>query len=435
MRILFVGLNYGPERTGIAPYTAGMAAGLAAKGHEVRVITAFPHYPEWRFLDGGVERKQRSTLDGVDVLRLRHRLPAHGSSVSRVVSELSFGLRALVAGWERPDAVVLVSPALFASALLSMRARLSRRRLLVWIQDLYGPGVRETSVGDRFGLAERVIDGTERGLLRRATGVVVIHDRMVDEVVASAGVDRRRTTVVRNWSHVSTASHVGRARMRARLGWTEDETIVLHTGNMGAKQALGNVIDAAKLADEQGASVKFVLMGDGNTRASLEAAAVGVDRVQIVDGLPESQYLDALRAADVLLVNEHPSLRTTALPSKMTSYFASGRPVVAATSADSLTASELLGAGAGLRVEPGDPAALLAGAQHLALHPDLAAELGEQGRRYRRENLTEQAALAAFERALIGRDAGRRPASRREPRDVAQLRTVAEPASTSRHEA
>ncbi|MDP9026320.1 MAG: glycosyltransferase family 4 protein, partial [Actinomycetota bacterium] len=401
MRILFVGLNYAPERTGIAPYTSGMAAGFAALGHQVRVITAFPHYPEWRFLDGGTERTQRSKLDGVDLLRVRHRLPKHGSSVSRVISELSFGVRALVAAWGRPDVVVLVSPAMFASALLALRARLrASRRLIVWVQDLYGPGVRETSAGDRFGLAERVIDGAERGLLRRAAGVVVIHDRMVDEIVASAGVDRRRVTVVRNWSHVSTASHTGRVRMRERLGWAQDETIVLHTGNMGAKQALGNVIEAARLADAQQAPVRFVLMGDGNTRSAIEAGAVGVERLQIVDAVPESQYLDALRAADVLLVNEHPALRTTALPSKMTSYFASGRPVVAATSADSLTASELISADAGLRVDPGDPAALLAIVQRLAADPALAARLGVHGRRYRLAHLTEHAAIAAFGRAL-----------------------------------
>lgn len=437
MRVLFVGLNYSPERTGIAPYTAGMASALAADGHDVHAITAFPHYPEWRFLDDGAHRTQRSTLGGVRVLRVRHRLPRPGSSISRVGSELSFGLRALLAPWGKPDVVVLVSPAMFASALLALRARLRLgRRLVVWVQDLYGPGVRATSAGDRFGLAERLVSWAETSLLRRAQGVVVIHDGMVDEVAESAAVDRSRVHVVRNWSHISTASHTGRARMRARLGWADDETIVLHTGNMGAKQALGNVIDAARLADEQQAPVRFVLMGDGNTRADLEALAVGVRRVQIVDGMPDGQYLDALRAADVLLVNELPDLRATALPSKMTSYFASGRPVVAATSADSLTAAELLGAGAGLRVDAGDPAALLATAQQLAADPALARRLGEQGRRYRQANLTEQAALAAFERALRG-TTGEAPASRGAPlQSVEDLTRVGESApSRSRRDA
>ena len=433
MRVLFIGLNYSPERTGIAPYTAGMAAALAADGHDVRAITTFPHYPEWRFLDDGAHRTERTLLAGVSVLRVRHRLPRPGSSISRVGSELSFGLRALLAQWGRPDVVVLVSPAMFASALLAVRARLRLgRRLVVWVQDLYGPGVRETSAGDRFGLAERLVSWAETGLLRRAQGVVVIHDRMVDEVAESAAVDRRKVHVVRNWSHISTASHTGRARMRARLGWAEGETIVLHTGNMGAKQALENVIDAARLADEQQAPVRFVLMGDGNTRADLQARAVGVRRVEIVDGMPDGQYLDALRAADVLLVNELPDLRTTALPSKMTSYFASGRPVVAATSADSLTAAELLGAGAGLRVDAGDPAALLAVAQRLAAEPVLARRLGEQGRRYRQANLTEQAALAAFERAISGHSTTGGPASRAPLQTVEGLSPVGESASPSR---
>lgn len=401
MRILFVGLNYVPERTGIAPYTTGMAEALAAAGHHVRVITTFPHYPEWRFTDGGSVRVERSTSNGVQLLRLRHRLPFGGSPVSRVVSELSFGVRALFAPWGRPDVVVLVSPAMFASALLAVRVRLRRgRRLLVWVQDLYARGVHETDAGDRFGLTERLVANVEYGLVRRAHRVVAIHDRMGDFIAESAKIDRSRIVVVHNWSHVEPLARVGRARMRERLGWGQHEAIALHTGNMGAKQALGNVVAAARLADRQQLSVRFVLMGDGNARAELERLAKGTTRIDIVDGVPNGQYFDALRAADVLLVNEHASLRTTALPSKLTSYFTSGHPVIAATSAESLTAAELANSGAGLRIDADDPVALLQSVQRIAEDPKLAHRLGECGRKYGQAHLTARAALEAFEKAL-----------------------------------
>ena len=76
MKITIVGINYFPEVTGIAPYTTGMAEGLAAYGHEVNVVTGLPHYPEWRIYDGyRSQRSYREAINGVTVDRLRHYVP------------------------------------------------------------------------------------------------------------------------------------------------------------------------------------------------------------------------------------------------------------------------------------------------------------------------------------------------------------------------
>jgi colanic acid biosynthesis glycosyl transferase WcaI len=48
VRVLILGLNFAPEPTGVGRYTADFAAWLSERGHEVRVITAPPYYPEWR---------------------------------------------------------------------------------------------------------------------------------------------------------------------------------------------------------------------------------------------------------------------------------------------------------------------------------------------------------------------------------------------------
>ena len=46
MRILIYSYNYHPEPIGIAPLMTELAEGLVKRGHEVRVITAMPNYPE-----------------------------------------------------------------------------------------------------------------------------------------------------------------------------------------------------------------------------------------------------------------------------------------------------------------------------------------------------------------------------------------------------
>ena len=52
MKILLYGINYSPELTGIGKYSGEMTVTLAKQGHEVRVITAPPYYPEWNVGEG-----------------------------------------------------------------------------------------------------------------------------------------------------------------------------------------------------------------------------------------------------------------------------------------------------------------------------------------------------------------------------------------------
>jgi hypothetical protein len=62
------------------------------------------------------------------------------------------------------------------------------------------------------------------------------------------------------------------------------------------------------------------------------------------DQVSAEDFGRVLSSADVLLVNERPELSDMAVPSKLTSYFMSGRPVLAATDAASATSSQLAAA-------------------------------------------------------------------------------------------
>lgn len=64
MKILVYGINYSPELTGIGKYTGEMVAWMAREGHEVRVITAPPYYPQWKVGDGAIAGKRARLPSG-----------------------------------------------------------------------------------------------------------------------------------------------------------------------------------------------------------------------------------------------------------------------------------------------------------------------------------------------------------------------------------
>ena len=377
-----------PGSTGVATYVAGLAQGLAVRGHDVRVLTAHVRgYGSW---------SADENLAGVEVHRLGYYAPARTTGLRPVLSEVTLGLRLALAHWGRADVVVLASPNLLTTALVWVRARLSRRRVVVWAQRLASLGPQTVHDGRSPALSRAV----ESAILRSAAGVVVNHERIRDAAVESLGVPSERIEVIRDWSRVPPVPPFDRPAARGRLGWSPEETVVLHASGIGVRQDLDNVVEAARLADEHQAPVRFVLLGDGTQRDRLCAAAADIRSLQFLDPLPETDFLQALTSADLLLVHEAAGRQAPSVPSMLTTYLAAGAPVLAVTEANSVTANELRAAGAGVRVETGSPRHLLQAVLALRADPARCRALGGSGRRYCDRHLGEPAAVDHFERWL-----------------------------------
>ncbi|WP_144659244.1 glycosyltransferase family 4 protein [Paenarthrobacter nicotinovorans] len=400
LRVTIIGLNYSPEPTGNAPYTTSLAEGLSSAGHDVTVITGYPHYPMWKRSKEYTGWARTELINGVRVKRLRHYVPATPTMVNRMHMELSFGLRVMFTGWGKPDAVLVVSPALFSSGMAIARAKLKPNRPAVglWVQDIYSRGIVETRAGG--SLVAQAMGTFESLVLRGADGVAAIHERFKQFIVDSLSVAPERVKVIRNWTHLPASPTSGQQEMRARLCWEPDDVVVLHAGNMGMKQGLENVVDAARIAEQNDSRLRFVLMGDGNQRRKLEDMAHGLHRIEFLDPLPGEDFQLALSAADFLLVNELPGVKDMAVPSKLTSYFNAGVPVVAATDDGSVTAAEIASSGGGVRVDAACPEKLVETIELLSREPQRKRNMAASGLRFRQVTLSEDTAIAHYDEFL-----------------------------------
>lgn len=398
LRVCLVSTHYAPETTGNAPYAASLARGLAGLGHDVTVLAGAPHYPEW-VVRPTTEWATHEVTDGVTVRRFGSYVPRRPDFLRRVLYELGFGVKFATHAPADADVVILLSPSLFAAVATRLRYALGRQRphIALWMQDLYSAGVRETP-GKAAQVLADVMAGIEGGLARSCDAVIVIHSRFRDYVTRRLAVEAHRVSVIRNWTHISRPPSIDRAAVRDRFGWHPDQVVVLHAGNMGAKQGLDNVVDAAKWAEAAAAPVRFVLLGDGNRRDHLVERGAGCTHLQFIDPLPQADFVEALAAADVLLVNERPSLNEAAVPSKLTSYFVTGRPVIAATDSTSTTADEMRASGAGVIVSPADPEALVLAA--LGIQRAWSATDSRRGPAFVEERLAEKACIRAFSQLL-----------------------------------
>ncbi|WP_241524804.1 glycosyltransferase [Streptomyces barkulensis] len=402
-RVLVVSTNYAPEHAGIGPYSAQIAEHLAALGADTHVLAGMPHYPAWRVHEEYRGRwRVREVLEGVTVHRRRHTVPRRQTALRRGLFEAGVLAHGVVAPPRvRPDVVLSQMPSLAGGVLGARIARRAGAPHAVVVQDLMGAAAGQSGMsgGGRVASFAGAVEGR---VLRSAALVGVVHESFADRV-AAMGVPRERVRVVPNWTHVR-APGGDRARTRARLGWPEDTTVVLHSGNMGLKQGLEVLVETARLAGRDGApaggtgggtggTVRVVLMGEGHRRGYLRELARGVGSLDFLPPADAEEFPEILAAADVLAVTQRASVLDMSLPSKLTSYFAAGRPVVASVAAGSGTAREVERSGAGVVVPAEDPKALLEAVRRLAGDPGECAELGARGREYVERRLSRRAGL------------------------------------------
>ena len=394
-RILIYGNNYSPETTGIAPYTTHAAEFLAARGNQVQVIAGFPHYPSWR-----VPEQYRGTcsstesLNNVELTRVRHYVPPRQTTIQRAAYELTFGLHAAAKRpRSRPEVVIAVVPTLLSAVTAAVVAARASANFVVWVQDSMASAARQSGI-DGGARSAQGIEFIENFVYRRSDVIIVIAERFASDLVKK-GFPREKIRIIPNWAHVVNNASP-KDILRSRLFGASTDAVVLHTGNMGLKQGLENVVYAAKIASKTDAPVRFVLLGDGSQKESLTSLGRGVPKLTFMDPVSDEDYPAVLGAGDILLVHERAGVDNMSLPSKLTSYFSAGRPVLAAVDPHGTTAMEISRSGAGLVVDNQSPEKLVQAAIDLAKDAGNRSRLGDNGRIYASEHLSANASLSAL---------------------------------------
>lgn len=418
MRILILGTNYAPEMTGISPFTTGLAEHLVEDGHAVTVATCFPHFPGWK-----VWPEYRGRLgmteqrEGVEVRRQTVFIPARRSRSGRVLYDSSFALGAAISGLRgpRPDVIISISPPVQAGLAGGLLKRRWGASHVVLVKDL--PIDAALSVGMMApGRAVEAGRRLERLAYRQADRVVVISAGFRRKLVA-LGVDDGKIVEIPDWADTTVIRPLPPdPKERRFLGAGDSDFLLLHAGNMGEKQGLPMAVAAALSAGDEDA-FKLALVGDGFARPELETM-VGRDdsrRVTLRPLQPADRVPQLLAAADALLLNQTADVVDSVAPSKLLTYMASGRPVIAAVNAQSEAAHVVLDSGCGIVVRPGDESALVAGVAELRKDAHHRADLGSAGRRFVEERYARESVLKQWdgllEEVAVGR-VGRRPVTR-----------------------
>ena len=386
MKILIVTTNFWPEPTGISVYTTDLAESLKAAGNSVTVLTGLPHYPWWKIPN---EYKHLTVglydHNGMKVLRVNHLIPSRMNALIRIQFEISlwWNLRRVSKKFlsSEFDLVLACIPTVAAGLVGKRIAKRFNLPFGLIVQDLSGEGAKQS--GLRGGaLISKIARAVEGKALKAAKGLVVVSPAMGDAVL-KMHVPGERINFIPNYSAKEIRQY-DKVIARQRLGWHQSEFVVIHSGNMGAKQGLENVVEASRFL-KQDSKIKIRLIGHGNRERELQESSAGLPNVEVLPAVSEEDYPYLLSAADLLLVNERPTQLDMSLPSKLTSYLFSGRPVLAAVPRKGATWKYLDGIAE--LVDAGKPEQLADALEELSGNSEKRIQLAKKGLEFARVHL------------------------------------------------
>jgi colanic acid biosynthesis glycosyl transferase WcaI len=400
MRILILGINYWPEETGIGAFTTYRAEYLASLGHDVTVCTTFPYYPEWKVAAGYAGKLTSSeSRNGVRILRGYAYVPSSVTSAKRVLHEASFIAssfgRALFR--PRPDILLVVSPPLGLALNAFLLSSLWRIPYVFDVEDLQPDAAAELGM-----LPKPVLN-----LMYKVERMAYCHAALVSTLttgmqrrITEKGVPSEKTALFEPRSDSSLAdisSEEGLA-FRTRLS-LQKKFIVSHSGNMGVKQGLDVILDAAAINKDDQSTV-FLIVGDGSVRSKIQQRAKDLQLHNLIflPLLDSVEFRGFLKASDICLVTQQKTVSDMVFPSKTVTYLAAGCPVIASVNKNSEVAKVIEESGAGMVIEPEDPHALCA-AIHTLRTGDLSI-YSRNARQYATGRWSSERVLGYFESKL-----------------------------------
>jgi colanic acid biosynthesis glycosyl transferase WcaI len=383
---LIITSNYFPEPTGIGLYSTDLAQTLFSDGHQVSVLTTLPHYPWWR-----VPFEHSNIVPGTEfhhgilVTRCRNYIPSKFNVLTRAKYELSILMNflpiLLKAKRRKIDFIVAYTPTLACAIMGRIMKLFFRIPFGIIVQDLSGIGASQSGLKGG-ALASKIAEKIEIGIISKANSVVTISLSM-NRYLIKKKIKECAIKLILNYS---TKEHqqIEIKDARKRIDVEDSKFLLLHAGNMGSKQDLGNIVQAARILESR-LEVQIILLGNGNQEEFLKSMIGNLSNISIVQTVDENLFAHYLAAADVLIVNERATQTDMSLPSKLTTYFFSRKPILAAVSSSGATA-EYIGDKAYV-IKPNEPLEFADAVLHLVGHPALRSDLADRGLKFAKENL------------------------------------------------
>lgn len=332
MRIIYLCQHFPPETGAPQIRVYEVSKELIQRGHQVEVLTAFPHHPKGVIPD---EYKGMFYLyenwDGIPVHRSWIYPSPKGSFWKRLASYFSFTFSAFysLAKSKPTDVIICNSPPLFLGITGYIGAKLKRAKFVFNVADIWPESAVELGILKNKSFI-RMAEWLENFLYKKSWKIATATDGIRDYMIRK-GKRPEDVFLLPNGVNTDTFSPLEPDHALLDELKLTGKKVFMYGGNLGYAQGLDSVLEAAALLKDDTPDAHFLFVGDGQEREKLLAMKeeLQLDNVTFYGAVPVSEMPRMFSIADYSVVSlRNIDLFKGARPSKIFPAISTGTPVL-----------------------------------------------------------------------------------------------------------
>jgi glycosyltransferase involved in cell wall biosynthesis len=329
MRILYIHQYFATRKGQTGTRSYEQARRLMAAGHDVVMLTSSACLTDAEIENTG-QRTWRGTIDGIEMRVLRIPYRQKMSYPRRIVSFLTFMVRASLAAVAEPNIDIVFAsstpltvgvPALFCHLCRRVPFLFEVRDLSVDVAVAMGV-IRNRMVASVLHLFEK--------LVYRSARLIVASNEEVARTIEAKTNGSPPVISVPNACDIDLFRPTRDGAAFRHAYGLDDKIVCIHSGAMGPVNGLDAVLDVAQSLRED-KRIRFVLIGSGDQKPRLESRIMDEElhNVAIYDSLPKNDLADVLATVDIGLMTVAPvPMLELNCANKFFDYLAAGLPIV-----------------------------------------------------------------------------------------------------------
>lgn len=377
----------------------------AEAGHDVHVVTGIPNYPDGVFHKGyGLFKKRYEVVNGVHVTRLPI-FPRGNNKIMLMLNYFSYLIVASIymlwhAIFQKYDFVFCqqLSPVMMSTPAILYK-KLKKVPLYTWVLDLWPESL--TAAG---GINNKHILGLFDWFVKKEymhSDKILTSSKSFDQSILTYGDYEDKIIYYPQWSDGSPSN----PSLPSNLSMPEIPSgfKVMFAGAVGEAHGMECNLQAALLTKER-KDIKWVIVGDGRRLPWVQQFVKehGLEETVLTLGRYPSETMPLFfEKADVMLVSLTDSpLFNLYAPAKISSYMASGKPIIACLNGEGAEVIKI--AECGWHVAAGDAEGLATLVMRLADEKtENLTALGHNGLKFYEENFDKEKCLRRLDEIVF----------------------------------
>jgi len=332
MNIILLSQHFPPEIGAPQIRLYEVSKELQKRGHQVEVITAFPHHPH-----GIIPEKykgkfyEKEKYETISVHRSWIYPSPKGSFWRRLISYFSFTFSAFysVVKAKKADVIICNSPPLFIGITGYIASKMKKAKFVfniadIWPESAVELGIVKNKTFIRF--AERL----EMFLYRKSWKLAAATEGIQSYLIKKG---KPESDVFLLPNGVNTESFQPEAPSET---WTNklnltNKIVFTFAGRLGYAQGLDSILKAAKIVQEKNSTIQFLLVGDGPEKQNLVdlSRELGLTNTLFHDSVPVTEMPKVFSVTDYSIVSlRNLELFKGARPSKIFPALSTATPVL-----------------------------------------------------------------------------------------------------------